>query len=203
METIGNTKSPHTCPVIKFRRITLETLNGVRGVQGVKNTRAWLAEEFSARKEIVVLELFRAEDLWRSLRGKGVFDRFGVREQHKHRVQRTFGPAQYRSLKSSEGVPYPCLARPELRNFSYPSTPYLAGLVDPVLPSLQHPINPVLFMSPLLETPCRARLVALQRSLKLLLLLNPQPCSRIPRVGRFGGFVSGMSSVGFADFAGI
>ena len=33
----------------------LETLNGVRGVQEVSNTLAWLAEELTSRNEIIML----------------------------------------------------------------------------------------------------------------------------------------------------
>ena len=49
----------------------LEKLNGLRGVQGITNTLAWLAEELSSRNEIRILQVFRAEDLWRSQESRG------------------------------------------------------------------------------------------------------------------------------------
>ena len=52
-------------------KVSSHPLDGVRGVHEVSNTLAWLAEELTSRNEIIILELFRAEDLWRSLGGKG------------------------------------------------------------------------------------------------------------------------------------
>ena len=45
----------------------------------MRNTLAWLAEESSEGKYIIVLCLLWAEGLWRSLRGNGVLDIFVVR----------------------------------------------------------------------------------------------------------------------------
>ena len=80
-------------PGNKLSSHPLETLRGVRGVHGVRNTPAlaWIAEELSCRNELMVPYLFRAAGLWRSLRGKGVLDRFVVSEQRS--VRRILGPA--------------------------------------------------------------------------------------------------------------
>ena len=76
-------------PEIRVSSHPLEALDGVRGVQGVRNTPAWQAEELSSRNELIPFGGLVEESM-----GKGVLHRFVVSEQHG--VRRALGPAQYK-----------------------------------------------------------------------------------------------------------